>query len=181
MTEERKKEIQGISENLLRKYSFGYEPIDIIKLANSIGFSVYHLANAASFDGVIVVNKTGKPIDDTIKESKIIGFKSEIEKNQNRFIIAHELGHFYLHSEKSKDPLFIYKYHEKNSNSDIESEAEADFFAANLLVPEDGLKSFMSKYKETKDNLFAINEASLYYQVSIECIKKRLNEIKYHA
>ncbi len=50
----------------------------------------------------------------------------------NRFSIAHELGHYVLHSEFGKIPLVA-----KRSRLNERAEWEANWFAASLLMPEE--------------------------------------------
>jgi hypothetical protein len=64
------------------------------------------------------------PGDFTIYLSRIGGLLN------NRFSIAHELGHYVLHSKLGKVPLVAH-----NSGEDETAEWEADCFAAALLMP----------------------------------------------
>jgi hypothetical protein len=64
------------------------------------------------------------PGDFTIYLSKIGGLLN------NRFSIAHELGHYVLHSKLGKFPLIA-----QNNGEDEAAEWEADCFAAALLMP----------------------------------------------
>lgn len=178
MDEKRKQEIKNIVQDILNKHNFGSSNVDIIKLSNVLGFAVYTLDDSVPFDGVIIANKKDEPIDKTaFKDSKIIGFKKSIAPNQNRFIVAHELGHFFLHSANSENNIYVYTYHGKNKNEDKEKEEEANFFAANLLVPEESLRKFLNTFKETSSNVFVEEEAANYFKVSTECIRKRLSEV----
>lgn len=49
----------------------------------------------------------------------------------NRFSIAHEIGHYVLHSQFGKIPLTA-----QNNGADERAEWEADWFAASLLMPQ---------------------------------------------
>lgn len=65
------------------------------------------------------------PADFTIYLSRIGGLFG------NRFSIAHEIGHYVLHSLCGKVPLTA-----QNSGRNERAEWEADWFAASLLMPE---------------------------------------------
>lgn len=62
---------------------------------------------------------------------------------RNRFTIAHELGHYILHSQAGKKPIFI-----RRDGAGL-VEWEANWFAAGFLMPE---AAFRAKVKERWGN-----------------------------
>ncbi len=68
---------------------------------------------------------------------------------RNRFSIAHELGHYYLHSLEGKVKLIAAR-----SGSD-QTEWEANWFAAAFLMPEEEFKTVCEKYKNDMDYVAA--------------------------
>ncbi len=62
---------------------------------------------------------------------------------RQRFTIAHELGHFFLHRASSTvfvDAAPIFFRDESSSNGSQREEIEANAFAAELLMPEDAIR-----------------------------------------
>ena len=84
---------------------------------------------------------------------------------RQRFTIAHEFGHHTLHSN---DPDFI--DHRKVDITDGK-EAEANEFAASLLMPE---KEFMKKHKEFDGNCEMLSE---YFGTSVPSIGVRISKL----
>lgn len=66
---------------------------------------------------------------------------------RDRFTIAHELGHYFLHSRLGQHPIRIAR---EGSN---QAEWEANWFAAGFLMPG---KEFSEKWKEVSGNLEAL-------------------------
>ena len=104
----------------------------------------------------------GKELGLEIKESdelptKISGFIKQVDEgtisicvnkkhhfNRKRFTVAHELGHYFLHSDKLKEGMIDgILNREDGANNKIESEANE--FGANLLMPEELFKQLWNK------------------------------------
>ncbi|WP_246763637.1 ImmA/IrrE family metallo-endopeptidase [Rhizobium sp. 007] len=74
----------------------------------------------------------------------IIGVNSEQSKQRQRFTIAHEFGHYLLHEGLGAHVDREYRINFRDATSSQASsvlEIEANFFAANLLMPEDFLEA----------------------------------------
>jgi Zn-dependent peptidase ImmA (M78 family) len=70
---------------------------------------------------------------------------SEVRK---RFTIAHELGHYVLHKDQGSmfmDKVLFRKNSEEYSVRDGKLEKEANYFAANILMPENIVKDYIEK------------------------------------
>jgi len=80
--------------------------------------------------------------------------------NRDRFTVAHELGHYILHSKFGETPMIA---HREDHNI---AEREANWFAAALLMPKD---IFIHKSKEGLSN----SELSSYFKVSQQAIEVR--------
>ena len=69
----------------------------------------------------------------------VVGVNRRQAKVRQRFTLAHEFGHFHLHSDKQShsDRDFTIKYRDDLSREAIDvDEIEANFFAASLLMPQ---------------------------------------------
>lgn len=135
---------RDVARKVTKKYKL-YPPVDVINVAESEGFEIEYeqLAVCAQFnrfEKFIVVNK-----------------KDHL--NRQRFSIAHELGHFYLHHDMD--------YHSFNGRTDdfgrfrTVQENEAFEFARELLVPLTHINQYL------KEGL-SIDEMALRFLVSKE-------------
>ena len=81
------------------------------------------------------------------------------------FTIAHEFGHFLLHKDKFPSGIQCSSNDLLNWDSEeAKIEAEANSFAANLLMP---LDDFRKQIKSKEVTLKCLNELSVRYQVSL--------------
>lgn len=142
-----RKEIESKAIDTLQRteYEDSSDYIDAIDVAKKLGFVVGNAVLEKDVDGFILINEGADNILG-IKTDKLIGVNSAQELAWKRFIIAHEIGHYVLHYNKQKDKgMYAHRDHKKGKD-DVEN--EADFFAANLLMPRD---KFMEKYKELQE------------------------------
>jgi Zn-dependent peptidase ImmA (M78 family) len=107
-------------------------PIDVEKIASAIGAEIKKDDFDESLSG-FAFQKHG---------SKFIGVNSSEGIQRQRFTIAHELGHLFLHKQSSvsydKGMMLMRNTH-SSDGTDIK-EIEANRFAAELLMPEDSLR-----------------------------------------
>src|SRR5258708_26855569 len=111
------------AESILRMAQIREAPIDIDKVALSLGFKVVRYPFPDKLKGRVLI-KDGV---------KVIGVNENHPSTLQRYTIAHELGHY----------LNGHEYHEKTFNNDetrfyepyFQQEKEADMFAAELLMP----------------------------------------------
>lgn len=101
-----------------------------------------------------------------------IGVNSKHSRTRQRFTLAHELGHYFLHHDKNddvnlRDEIF---YRIENTSS---IEFAANEFAARLLMPEkrveDKIKAGMCSLKDLAD----------YFEVSPEAMRYRVVSLGY--
>lgn len=123
----------------------GDAAVDIINLAKNLGFIVGNVDFSDDEDGFIIVDE-GKDEILGQKTDKLIGVRADQTKEWKYFIIAHEIGHYILHYDKEKyRGMYAHREHKKGKN---EYENEADYFAANLLMPEDRFRKHYARLKE---------------------------------
>ncbi len=146
--------------DLLSKFSITEPVVPVAEIAQRIGLGIKYF----------------KPDDDE-NLKKVSGFldgktntiyvNSEDPTSRQSFTIAHELGHYKL-QHKPEEFGVLYRYATPIDKDSFEQ--EANFFAANLLVPENMLVEVMNKYKLTE------NDGSLLadiFGVSPDVIKYR--------
>lgn len=133
-------------------YKDNADAIDVILIAKKLGFIVANAGLSEDMDGFIIVEE-GKDDILGIHTDKLIGVNASKGLEWKRFTIAHEIGHFILHYDRDADNgIYAHREHIKGKN---EAENEADFFAANLLMPRE---KFMNKYRELKDKGLSYDE-----------------------
>ena len=153
----------------------GKEVVDIIKVAKSLGFIVGNAELSDDEDGFIIVNEQENEILGQ-QTSRLIGINSNQSIEWKRFIIAHELGHYILHyDEKADRGMFAHRDHKKGKD---EKENEADFFAANLLMPRD---RFIACYNSLNNSCISLDEKVLLmanrFVVTDNMARRRFKEL----
>lgn len=140
-----KSQIEQKASELLKdyeKYISDDSFVDIVGIARAMGFVVGQAALDDKEDGFIVIDNSKEELLG-VKTKKLIVVNKNRDFNLRRFIIAHEIGHYYLECGNS-DKAFASREH-KTGKSDREN--EIDYFAACLLMP---AESFIKKYNEYK-------------------------------
>jgi hypothetical protein len=115
---ERAVDARNEANRFLQKHNVTDVPVDVERLARAEGFTIER-----------------RPLGDDDGETvgRCITVNSDQPRVRQRFTIAHELGHFVMHS---------------SHGTDDDSERQADVFAGALLVPRDALRR---EFAVTKD------------------------------
>jgi len=175
MTERQKQEIEYVAERFLRDQDAFRLPVDVDALTKKLGIKVIRMSfNEEPVTGMIVVDDD-KPIPH-IGAHRLISVNEALDKEQTRFIIAHELGHFKLH----KMPVqTLITYRDTDEPADTQVEAEAEFFARALLMPkafmELAVRKFQGNFKKHHSIQSFIGQI---FEVSLPKAYKRLLELK---
>ena len=89
--------------------------------------------------------------------------------------MAHELGHYVLHYDEMADHgIYAHRDHQKGKNA---QENEADYFAANLLMPEE---TFVERYNALPKELERDQKAILLaaeFVVPKDAVIRRFEEL----
>ncbi len=85
--------------------------------------------------------------------------------NRDRFTIAHELGHYFLHAGQGKVPVVAYR------SGSTRIEWEANWFAASLLMPLDKFGDALQEYEGD------VEQVAFKFGVSVEAATVRKNAI----
>ena len=130
-------------------------PIDLTPLFDRYGIKIY---------------KTKFEDDDIagmyIKKEKAIHVREEDTYTRQIFTTAHELGHFFLHSEKDKE-VFYRSEQYLLGDAEIMEEKEANWFAASFLMPKPNVENvtFIIKKVEEISGLFQVSNSTAYYRL----------------
>lgn len=133
-------------------------PVETVAMNSQIRIS---RAPSSEFSGMLI-RKDGYAL---------IGINSGESSVRQRFTVAHELGHFYLHEEKD---TFIDFRDKKGTTSQTPREKQANMFAAALLMPRKLIEvdvKQLGKDGFTEDEL---DRLAKKYDVSADAMRYRL-------
>lgn len=159
-----REDIEEITSEILMNSDMYKIPVDVIAIANSNDIKVYEGDLDKKISGAIRYNK-----EDDIFE--ILVNKNDVSTRQ-RFTIAHELGHYFLHRDFLRcEELHVDIMYRTMSNINIkdrEREKEVDYFAGALLMNRMLLEKM---YNENN----SIQELSDMFDVSVSAMTVRLD------
>ena len=124
----------------------------------------------ASLSGLLLVGLN-------VKEIWVAAAEAERSQGRERFTIAHELGHFLLHSDESTSSSIFFACRAKDIHSTTSSqkkrgkEAEANRFAAELLMPKQLVEKLAHQWKSS------IPKMANLFDVSAEAMGIRLTQL----
>ena len=150
----------------------------IVKIAKLFNFDVFQTDKLQKeYDGTICINCEGYVSQGY---EKLILINTYEELFQQRFVIAHELGHYlfeYIGSDYEIKEQEYVKPYEKNVHEDL-AEQQANRFASCILMPK---RIFAAEYNrlmsQNKDQFFIIRYLSRYFKVKEESVKIRIREV----
>jgi Zn-dependent peptidase ImmA (M78 family) len=129
----RRKYIRTIVDQLLNKHRILKAPVPVEQIASSLGAEI----RKETVDN----NLCGFLFRDLKRNQAVIGINEGHHPNRQRFTVAHEIGHFLLHEGEK---LYVdgadcgFQINRRNEDSKTGAkvtEREANFFAAELLMP----------------------------------------------
>lgn len=176
-------EMERIVSSFLEKNKITLTPpVDVFKLATSLGFDVRAATLPGAIEGLIMVDESSKKISG-FRSSKVIGYNVKFDLIKNKFIIAHELAHYidekmspHNHGIKiviaAREPC-------GPDYSNNEDEQRKDYIAAALLIPKDDL---LKKLKTLTTDSNGLDEQIFqmladYYRVDVRLAKRRVEEV----
>jgi len=128
-------------------------PVPIIAIANELGIKIYETFDFNNTQSGSIKKESGQ---------FIIYLNSLDSPSRKRFTIAHEIGHFLMHSDylnKGNEAITEIKQPTLNRPSSADEiepeqkkrEIEANAFAAELLMPEDEFKKVFTQSNKIED------------------------------
>jgi Zn-dependent peptidase ImmA (M78 family) len=157
-------------------YDFAEKAADFLNLApgGDLEFVVQSLGGRIHYQDLPEWNNTDSgsmyvhgPNDFDIYISRFTG------PLRDRFTIAHELGHYFLHSQQGKIPAQFERFRVTEENSSPRLEWEANWFAAGFLMPE---RAFKIAYNINSSNqhlagVFLVSEQAIHYRKEYLCLE----------
>ena len=166
MNNEMKQIVNNLTKDILQLYKV-QTPINIIDEL------VYKLNGRIEYrnDNISAIAKS--------KNSFVIYISPNCPIKHRIFLIAHELGHLFLHmgyrinsrmwNEQRNDAFYI--------SSDIQNEFDANYFALALLMPEDEFNEIICK--NANNGIVKISDIADYFNVSNSIAHMRGKTLNY--
>lgn len=172
-----RKDIEKAAEKLIEELGINERPVPVDKIAQHKGCVVKHFDDDRDgISGVLMVNENVPTIGYNYNQSKV----------RQRFTIAHELGHFILHSNNDPKEVFVdnhtynhtyllFRDHNSSTGSSV-IEQEANAFAAALLMPQKFLAEEIKNlhFDLSDEDSPALAELALKFNVSTLAMSIRL-------
>lgn len=173
MSPQRKRKITSHVQALFHEYEINAPPVPVERIAKKLGAQIHFSPLDDELSGMIYI-KQGMPI---------IGINSLHHPNRQRFTIAHECGHLILHKtqitkEVHVDKAFPMLMRDSASAAGVnEIEIEANYFAAELLMPVPFLAEALGNEPFDIDDDSAISGLAKSFKVSSSAMRFRLGNL----
>jgi Zn-dependent peptidase ImmA (M78 family) len=175
----RRKQIRDLIESLLTRHKITRAPVPVDKIARELGIQLKLDKVDADLSGFIVRAK-GKQV--------FIGANKSHHPNRQRFTIAHELGHYFLHEghnvhlDEGRAAFTVNLRNSESSKGEDNDEREANLFAAELLMPAKFLREDLQgvELDLLVDDKF-LSDLAKKYSVSLQALTFRLTYLHYIA
>lgn len=147
------------------------EPDQLEALVEELGVEVVSKPLEPETSGLLVRREDG---------SAVIGVNSNHPPTRRHFTIAHELGHWALHSEESGvfvDEFTVHYRADGSSGRFDPRESEANAFAAAFLMPERMLREDLGEGRIDASDDEQIKQLARNYGVSLQALTIRLTNL----
>lgn len=152
-------------------------PVDVSKIAKKLGFDIFYgtfqedNVYGSMWDGVDSVQ-----LNESESSNRFIMVNKDDTKERQAFTIAHEIGHFVIHCDEESN--FYERYHggENQNSEEKRIEDEADFFAANLVLPSFLILGYVMNNRFMKKEEL-IDKICKQFNVEVETVNRRFDEL----
>lgn len=169
----RRKLIQSEVAELLQKSNITEAPVNVERVATGLNIAVRRTPSEDDISGFLLRHPGGQAI---------IGVNTLHHPNRQRFTIAHEIGHFVLHQHDQVhvDRAIVKLRDRASSKGEDPEEIEANGFAAELLMPEEFLRSDLARltFTDLLDDR-RMQQLAKQFQVSVQAMTNRLVSLGY--
>ena len=176
----RRQHIRNLVKEILLSNNIESAPVDIQKIAENLKIQIVEQNAEDEVAGFL--------LKDFDSKNALIGVNTHHHPNRQRFTIAHELGHYFLHDyvgvhfDSKTTGLRMYLRNEKSTTGTDLEEREANLFAAELLMPENLLRDDLADIEAVyliDDNDETIRNLAKQYGVSVRALTYRLANLGY--
>ena len=168
-------------ESILSNFLSGHDvkltvPVDVFRVASTLGFDVRGSEFRDKLEGLIIVNEAVKKIDG-FNSNKIIAYDCTQDINAKKFIVGHELAHYIEKKHGSPDAKIVLAARDRQTfYSDNVEEQRKDYISAALLIPKEDLLSRYPK-ESVMDSDDFYNEVAEAYNVNVKLAERRVKEV----
>ena len=165
-------EMPEVAQMILDRLGIEEVPIPIVAIMKSLNFQVVAGELKDEISGIIGIYDD---LAKNFKSSKVIAINNKDNVGHQRFTMAHELAHYLFDFDVSNQIVYYNTYN--TFEDENEEERRANYFAANLLMPE---KKFKKEFDNVviKNNLYVtVEKLSQIFQVSGEAVRRRISEL----
>jgi len=148
------------AEKLLADFSISSAPVNVEEIAKKFNIFISQ-APSKEFSGLLYRKE----------EVAFMAINSSEPLVRQRFTIAHELGHYFLHH--SKDTFIEYRDNDRNVIKGPK-EIEANQFAAELLMPKKFIEKEINNFEDKTIDSEKISYLAKRFHVSEEAMSFRL-------
>lgn len=172
----RRSEVKKRAEEFCEQNGINSYPVEIVRVCNENGLKVFEEYLQPDVSGLIVVDEKEWQ---KYESNQFIVVNLVDLAARRRFTIAHELAHFILHRNGNR----LYAHRDMTNAGGFRNsiEQEADYFAANILMPENLIRE---KVEMLKDEVWGkipdfalIREIACSFAVSEAAAKVRLKQL----
>lgn len=156
--------LEELTSNILLRNDMYKVPVDVIRIANANDIKVFKGDLDKKISGAIRYNEKENRFEILVNKNDI--------KSRQRFTIAHELGHYFLHENFLKNEelhvdTILYRADDEKDDEAIRREKEVDYFAGALLMN----KTLLEKLRSEN----TITELAEIFDVSVSAMTVRLD------
>ena len=158
-------EMPEVAQMILDRLGIEEVPIPIVAIMKSLNFQVVAGELKDEISGIIGIDDD---LAKNFKSSKVIAINNKDNVGHQRFTMAHELAHYLFDFDVSNQIVYYNTYN--TFEDENEEERRANYFAANLLMPE---KKFKKEFDNVviKNNLYVtVEKLSQIFKVSGEAV-----------
>lgn len=167
------KKIEELAQKVLKPYTDSEGAVGVIKIARDNGFFVAQARLNPPAQGFILINDEAKEILG-VDTKKMIVVNSNLDAADRRFVIAHELGHYFIYGQEQS--LFAHRDDKKGKDDE---EQNADHFAACLLMPDELFSNaYMNIKEDCHDRNAIVMKLATHFQVPLESASRRIKELQ---
>lgn len=163
--------IEEKAEKILNDFNISSAPIDVFSVAENLNVSVQAANLEDEVSGLYVLKGN----------ASYIMFNETEGQPRQRFTVAHELGHFLLHSKDNnffidKFQTTLYRNAESSSGAKLK-EREANAFAAALLMPKKLILEVVNGMGANNTEEDFVDKLSKIFNVSEQAMTIRLSNL----
>lgn len=168
-------DVETVASELIDRLEIFHPPIPIVAILKSLGFNIYVSdMPSPNISGFIIIDSELQNVYGT---DRIVSVSKHDDLSRQRFVLAHEFGHFLFDYNENNDETYFDTY--DFIKSDKEKEFIPSKFAAELLMPSELFEEKRQKLSINEQSETDVVEQLMYnFGVNKKSVLKRYNELK---